>query len=351
MRVALVIAVGLAGLPFGGMPAMSQDRVRPLPPPSSSRDRKAGQRAVLVGITWTLPERGEGVVVQRVRPESAAAEAGLRSGDILRVIDGQVVRGIRDAVRLLSPGKRVAIQYERDGRLWATTLSVPVGPLTADALPPPVKAKDKGKKNDNDDKDPEASSTAELPTPRVRPMLGVTVRSLTDAERARRGIPQSVRGLLITQVRPGTPAARYGLPLGGVILDVDGAAMSEPDDLIAVVRGAKLDHPILIRYWDRGEVYRKRVTLAPELLVPQSVLELEKQLGPSPLPPPVESSSEKSDELASLRKRVEELERQVEALTRRLERLEQNPQPHEKPKKEPQDEPKPKEKPAIPKAR
>ncbi len=341
MRVALVIAIGLAGLPLGGMPAMSQERVRPLPPPSSSRDRKAGQRAALVGITWTLPERGEGVVVQRVRPESAAAEAGLRSGDILRVVDGQVVRGIRDAVRLLSPGKRVAIQYERDGRLWATTLSVPVGPLTADALPPPANAK--AKKEDRD-KVPEASPATELPPPRVRPLLGVTVRSLTDTERARRGIPQNVRGLLITQVRPGTPAARYGLPLGGVILDVDGAAMTEPDDLIAVVRGAKLDHPILVRYWDRGEVYRKRVTLAPELLVPQSVLELEKQLGPPTLPPSVKSSPEKSDELASLRKRVEELERQVEALTRRLERLEQNPQPHEKPKKEPQDEPKSEEK-------
>ena len=341
MRIALVIALGLAGLPFGGMPAMSQDRVRPLPPPSSSRDRKAGQRAALVGITWTLPERGEGVVVQRVRPESAAAESGLRSGDILRVIDGQVVRGIRDAVRLLSPGKQVALQYERDGRLWSTTLTVPVGPLTADALPPPAKAKDK---TGDKDKVPEASPATELPPPRVRPMLGVTVRSLTDAERARRGIPSDVRGLLITQVRPGTPAARYGLPLGGVILDVDGAAMAEPDDLIAVVRGASLERPILIRYWDRGEVYRKRVTLAPELLVPQSVLELEKQLGPAPLPPPVESSSEKSDELASLRKRVEELEQQVEALVQRLERLEQNPQPHEKPKKEPQDEPKPEKK-------
>ena len=331
MRIALVIAVGLAGFPFGGMPAMSQERVRPLPPPSSSRDRKAGQRAVLVGISWTLPERGEGVVVQRVRPESAAAEAGLRSGDILRVIDGQVVRGIHDAVRLLSPGKRVAIQYERDGRLWTTTLSVPVGPLTADALPPPAKAKDE---------DQEASPAAELPPPRVRPMLGVTVRSLTDAERARRGIPPDVRGLLITQVRPGTPAARYGLPLGGVILDVDGAAMAEPDDLIAVVRGAKLENPILVRYWDRGAVYRKRVTLAPELLVPRSVLELEKQLGPPTQPPPEVGSPKTSDELASLKKRVEELERKVEALTRRLERLEHSPQPHEKPTKEPQDEPK-----------
>ena len=335
MRIALVIAVGLAGLPLWEMPAMGQDRVRPLPPPSSSRDRKAGQRAVLVGITWTLPELGEGVVIQRVRPQSAAAEAGLRSGDILRVIDGQVVRGIHDAVRLLSPGKRVALQYERDGRLWATTLSVPVGPLTADALPPPAKAKDK---------DQEASPATELPPPRVRPMLGVTVRSLTDAERARRGIPQDVQGLLITQVRPGTPAARYGLPLGGVILDVDGAVMTEPDDLIAVVRGAKLDHPILVRYWDRGEVYRKRVTLAPELLVPRSVLELEKQLGPPTRPAPEAGSPEASDELGALRKRVEQLERQVEALTRRLERLEQSRQPQEKPPKEPRGEPKPEKK-------
>ncbi len=296
--------IGIVGCALLGMcdgkTVMAQQRVGELPPPSSSRDRKAGQRAALIGISWSLPQRGEGVVVQRVAPGSPAAEAGLRSGDVIRVIDDQPVRGIGDAVRLLSPGKRVALQYERTGRLWQTVLSIPVEPLPAQPLPtPPPRSR------------PE--------TPRVRPMLGVTVRALDGRERLQRGIPQDVRGLLITQIQQGSPAARYGLPLGGVILDVDGTVMSEPDDLIGIVRAARLDRPLRIRYWHRGRVYRKQVTLAPELLVPKSVLELERRLeSPGPAPP----SRSETDEIAKLRQRIDSLETQVQQLTQRLEKLE-----------------------------
>ncbi len=296
--------IGIVGCALLGTcdvkPVMAQQRVGELPPPSSSRDRKAGQRAALIGISWSLPQRGEGVVVQRVTPGSPAAEAGLRSGDVIRVIDDQPVRGINDAVRLLSPGKRVALQYERTGRMWQTVLSIPVEPLPAQPLPTPP-------------------PRSQPDTPRIRPMLGVTVRALNGGERLQRGIPQDVRGLLITQIQQGSPAARYGLPLGGVILDVDGAVMSEPDDLIGIVRAARLDRPLLIRYWYRGQVFRKQVTLAPELLVPKSVLELEKQLeSPGPSPP----ANPDTDEMAKLRQRIDALETQVNQLTQRLEQLE-----------------------------
>ncbi len=284
----------------GSAVSWAQEGVDELPPPAVGDRRTAGDRAGLVGLTWSLPAQGEGVVVLRVIADGAAAEAGLRTGDVLRVIDGRPVRGIQDAVDLLVPGKRVNLQYERAGRLWTTVLQVPKRSIAAAPLPPPARNP--------------------LPAgPAIRPMLGVTVKKVGTKERIELGIPQDVRGLLITRVRQGTPAARYGLPIGGVILDVDGAVMSTPDDLIALVRGAKLDRPMVIRYWHREQTWRKRVTLAPEVLVPDSVLELEKQLE---LPPP--ESGSPSAEVVELRRRVEMLELQVKKLIMRLDRLEQH---------------------------
>jgi S1-C subfamily serine protease len=76
----------------------------------------------------------EGVVVVSVQPESAASDAGLEPGDLLRKVDGSAVTGpetVRDAIRANQPGTEIPIEVERDGQL--TTLSAVLGsqPVTA----------------------------------------------------------------------------------------------------------------------------------------------------------------------------------------------------------------------------
>ena len=76
----------------------------------------------------------DGVVVVSVQPESAASDAGLQPGDLLREVDGKAVTGpetVRDAIRANEPGATIPMEVERDGKL--TTLSAVLGsqPVTA----------------------------------------------------------------------------------------------------------------------------------------------------------------------------------------------------------------------------
>jgi S1-C subfamily serine protease len=70
----------------------------------------------------------DGVVVVDVQPESAASDAGLKAGDILKQVDGKDVTGtetIGDAIHSHQPGSTISLEVERDGQL--KTLSAVLG--------------------------------------------------------------------------------------------------------------------------------------------------------------------------------------------------------------------------------
>jgi C-terminal processing protease CtpA/Prc len=66
-----------------------------------------------------LPDpKTQGVMINNVYPDSAAAEAQLRNGDIIVRIDGQSVTNIAQARQTIgshSPGQRVLLELVRDG--------------------------------------------------------------------------------------------------------------------------------------------------------------------------------------------------------------------------------------------
>jgi hypothetical protein len=79
--------------------------------------RPAPRRAAL-GTVPDFAFDGEGVRLTGVMPESPAAGAGLRAGDILVAVNGQGIvdlRGYAEVLRELAPGDAVAIDYQRDG--------------------------------------------------------------------------------------------------------------------------------------------------------------------------------------------------------------------------------------------
>ena len=76
----------------------------------------------------------DGVVVVDVQPQSAASDAGLKAGDILKQVDGKDVTGpqtLRDAIQGHQPGSSISIEVDRAGQL--KTLSAVLGsqPVTA----------------------------------------------------------------------------------------------------------------------------------------------------------------------------------------------------------------------------
>ncbi len=75
-----------------------------------------------------------GVVVVSVQPESAASDAGLQPGDVIRQVDGEPVSGpetVRDAIRGSKPGDTLSIEVDRGGQ--TKTLEAVLGsqPVTA----------------------------------------------------------------------------------------------------------------------------------------------------------------------------------------------------------------------------
>lgn len=207
---------------------------------------------------------------------------------------------------------------------------------------------------------PPASAPEDLPAPRSappspmgRPTLGVTVDPLTDEIVRQRRLP--VRsGAMITAIVEGSPADQAGLPLGAVIVALDGRRIDSPADLVAAIRTAPTDREIELSYYERDRLNRKRVHLlgtsatqiapaapAPVRREPQplrSGTSLEEQLGgrgqrpvlgrvgqlldglvaPAAGVAPLAQPAAESSETVLLREQVTLLQQEVEALRARL---------------------------------
>jgi S1-C subfamily serine protease len=77
---------------------------------------------------------------------------------------------------------------------------------------------------------------------------------------ARRLELENTIGLLIASVEPGGPADRDGVLLGDVLLALDGAAVSDPTDVLARLGGDRVGRPIAVQVIRGGEVKTLQVT-------------------------------------------------------------------------------------------
>ena len=134
-----------SAIPLGGYVKMFGDSdvasTSTAPPPDLSPEEKAvsfphkrvGQRAaivvggpaanflfaivVLAGLYMTVGQPYTAPVIDRVNPDTAAADAGLQPRDLVGTIDGQAVQRFEDMQRIVQarPGQRLAVTIERDG--------------------------------------------------------------------------------------------------------------------------------------------------------------------------------------------------------------------------------------------
>jgi serine protease Do len=178
-----------------------------------------------------------GVVIQDVEPSSPAAKAGLKEHDVVLQYDGQTVEGsvqFRRLVRETPAGRTVALVISRDGA--TQNLSVELADRSSY-----YEKKMQGTMRDfgkpfalatpNFDfniSSPEIFSMMDMRTP----LLGISAEDLTGQLGSYFGAPNN-SGVLIREVRSGTPADKAGLKAGDVIVKVDGkpvAALSELRD-------------------------------------------------------------------------------------------------------------------------
>jgi serine protease Do len=156
-----------------------------------------------------------GLLVVDVAPDGPAAQAGLQRNDVIVAVDGKPPEDaghFRNLVAGTAPGSRLRLTILREGR--ERTVEVTVGELPE--RPPAV-----------------AAVRAPPDTP------GVSVASLTPEVARRLGLPPTVRGAVVAEVRPGGLAAEAGLRPGDVVTEVNHQPVRGAEDFARAVEQAR----------------------------------------------------------------------------------------------------------------
>jgi serine protease Do len=160
-----------------------------------------------------------GALVADVVEDSPAARGGLQTGDVITRFNGTAIEDARDLSRSVAaaePNESARLTVWRDGR--SRELTVELGEAPSD----PVVALERG------------GSGA-----RGSAAAGLTLRPMTDQDRAALGIPSDVRGVVVASVDPDSAAAEKGLRQGDVITGINREPVTNVADAVAALNAAR----------------------------------------------------------------------------------------------------------------
>lgn len=173
-----------------------------------------------------------GALVAEVEPDSPAAKADLKAGDVIRGLQGKPIGNPHElavAVADATPGSNVAIDLLRDGK--TQSVNVTLGTL----------------KNDSTASTDTGSSTDQ-------PSVGLALAPLTPQLRSRLDLPSQAHGAVVAQVRPDSPAADAGIRAGDVVVGVGDSEVSSASEAAAAIRtAARTDHAVALRILRNGQ--------------------------------------------------------------------------------------------------
>jgi len=181
---------------------------------------------VKMAKTLDLPD-SKGAVITRVEEDGPAAEAGFEPYDVVRKMDGKSIDGTRDLrlrIANVAPGERVNVTVLREGR--ERDLLIELGELPGEEPVRQAKAE---------------SSNA---------LVGVAVEEITPEIAEQLGLSADVEGVVVSRVKPGSPAAEAGLRRGDVIQEVGREPVSSVAEFRQAMKDA--DDAALLMVWSRG---------------------------------------------------------------------------------------------------
>jgi serine protease Do len=172
-----------------------------------------------------------GALVSDVQPDGPAAKAGVKSGDVVTQFNGKNIENSRQLklkVATVKPGGSATLTVLREGA--PKTLTVKLQELPGE----PKVAKAKAEAGGDDDV-----------------LDGVLVGDLGQQERQSLRIPSQVKGALVREVEPGSPAAEAGVKPGDVIQEINRKPVQNADDAVKLSQNQP-DKKTLLKVWSQG---------------------------------------------------------------------------------------------------
>ena len=140
-----------------------------------------------------LSKNQEGVLISDIAKDSPASKGGLMQGDIILEYSGKEVKNVskfRNEIALMDPGSEVKLKLLRNGKV--VNLNIPLG----------------------------MQSENEAMSLELIQKMGLEVENITQELAARLNYPSDTDGVLISKVKPGSPAQLAGLKSSFLITGV-----------------------------------------------------------------------------------------------------------------------------------
>jgi serine protease Do len=157
-----------------------------------------------------------GALVASVAPDSPAAKAGLKAGDVITSVGDTAVTNPHDLARTVAdikPGDTAQLAVRRNGD--EKTLKVTVASL------------------------PEEQATAQLGAEPSEHNVGVALAPLSPELRDQLNLPDGAKGAVVAEVKPGSPAQMAGLQQGDVVVGVGAKSVEDPSQAASSIRSAR----------------------------------------------------------------------------------------------------------------
>lgn len=186
----------------------------------------------------------KGALVAGIVPDSPAAHAGIRQGDVITSVNGREVSDSQDLTRKvasLPAGKPASFAILRDGQHKTLDVTIAVRKDAQVAL------------NQTQSETPSSADGA-----LTGKAMGLGLTSLTPEIRRAYNLDDNVQGVVITKVDPNSDAADKGLQPGDVVVSVNQKSVHTPQDIekgVAAAHSAGRKSVLLLVTSDGGTVF------------------------------------------------------------------------------------------------
>src|SRR6201996_3761893 len=173
-----------------------------------------------------------GVLINAVTPKGPADQAGMKGGDIITSVDGKPIKdgdALVTDIAARKPGTTVHLGYMRSGKEATATLTIADRAKLYAAQP----------SSQNGQNGPESAPNAS------EGKLGITVEAVPQALTAK-----GIKGVLITQVKPGSFADESGLAPGLVITELNRQPVTSLEQFQSLVSALKSGQDVGFRVVD-----------------------------------------------------------------------------------------------------